>query len=81
MVRTQIQLTEEQYRHLKKRAAAEGVSMAELIRNGVERFLSTPGGLTDDELRAGARELMGKFRSGKNDVAKRHDEYLAEDHR
>lgn len=81
MVRTQIQLTEEQYRQLKKRAAAEGVSMAELIRNGVERFLRIPGGLTDDELRAGARRLMGKFRSGESDIARRHDDYLAEDHR
>lgn len=81
MVRTQIQLTEDQHRKLKKRADAEGVSMAELIRAGVDRVLSAAADPDDDELRARARELMGKFKSGKKDVARRHDDYMAEDHR
>ncbi|MFA5807202.1 MAG: ribbon-helix-helix protein, CopG family [bacterium] len=79
MVRTQIQLTERQARELKRIAAKEHVSMAEIIRRAV-----------DAKIRAGAAEVpweervrramaaMGKFRSGLKDVSKRHDHYLAE---
>ena len=79
MVRTQIQLTERQARELKRMAAREGVSMAEIIRRAV-----------DAKIREGAREIpweervrrarsaMGKFHSGLKDVARRHDHYLAE---
>ncbi|MBU4403939.1 MAG: ribbon-helix-helix domain-containing protein [Actinobacteria bacterium] len=81
MVRTQVQLTEEQYKKLKKKAAIEGVSMSELVREGVDHVLSTRVGPGDDELRTRALEIMGKFKSGKKDVARRHDDYLAEDYR
>ena len=40
MVRTQIQLTEEQARRLKALAAEQGVSMAELIRRSVDTVLN-----------------------------------------
>jgi len=36
MVRTQVQLTEEQAKKVKKIAASRGVSMAEVIRDAVE---------------------------------------------
>ncbi|MDO8691529.1 MAG: CopG family transcriptional regulator [Dehalococcoidia bacterium] len=39
MVRTQIQLTEDQVQALKEVAAERKVSMSELIRQGVERVL------------------------------------------
>ncbi len=78
MVRTQIQLTEDQYRKLKKKAGAMGVSMAELIRSGVDHELSVQATPGDKELKARARELMGRFKSGTKDISRRHDEYLAE---
>lgn len=81
MVRTQVQLTEEQYKKLKKKADIEGVSMSKLVREGVDHVLKTPVGPGDEELRAQALEIMGKFRSGKKDVARRHDDYLAEEYR
>jgi Arc/MetJ-type ribon-helix-helix transcriptional regulator len=77
MVRTQIQLTEEQAAGLKRLAAERGVSMAEVVRDAVEQALAA------DEIaarRARALAVVGKFRDreGKTDVAERHDDYLAE---
>jgi hypothetical protein len=78
MVRTQIQLTEDQVNGLKRLAEIQGVSMAELIRQGVSRLLAQAGALTTRELRARAAQAAGRFRSGRRDVARRHDKYLAE---
>jgi hypothetical protein len=79
MIRTQIQLTEEQVRKLKRAAAAQGVSMAEVIRRCIDRGVAEE--LPDREpacRRAGM--LVGAFRDrrGARDVSTRHDDYLAE---
>ncbi len=75
MIRTQIQLTERQARALRQLATSEGLSMAELIRRAVDRVLAEPG---DEMRRERALAAVGKFRSGRGDVARRHDEYLEE---
>jgi Arc/MetJ-type ribon-helix-helix transcriptional regulator len=75
MVRTQIQLREDQVRRLKRRAAQRGVSMAELIREAVDRSLAS------DDLEARwqrALSVAGKFRSGRSDISENHDEYFVE---
>jgi len=77
MVRTQVQLEERQYSALKAKAAAEGVSIAELIRRGVEMVLD-PASPTPEERISRAVEAAGKFRSGLKDLSANHDEYLAE---
>lgn len=41
MVRTQIQLTEEQSRRLKLLGAQRGVPLAELVKQGVDKFLKS----------------------------------------
>jgi Arc/MetJ-type ribon-helix-helix transcriptional regulator len=78
MVRTQVQLTEEQARGLRKIAAERGVSVSELIRQSVERTLA-------EESRAErwqrALSVMGRYRSEHTDVSTEHDKYLAEDFR
>jgi len=79
MVRTQIQLTESQARELKRLAAARGVSMAELIRQGVDAVLRSKPFPNAEDQRNKALALAGKFRSGKSDISKRHDDYLAAD--
>lgn len=79
MVRMQIQLTESQTRELKRLAAARHVSMADLIRRGVDAILRSNSVLDVAEKRKRALALAGKFRSGKHDVSKDHDKYLAED--
>ncbi len=78
MVRTQIQLTEEQAKKIKKIAASRGTSMAEVIREAVEGAIQSDVGTAAEERRKRALEVVGKFRSGKKDVSKRHDAYLTE---
>ena len=80
MIRTQIQLKEEQVRVLKKLAAARGVSMAELIRQSVDALIrsSTGIGISDEERRRRAIAAAGRFRSGTSDVSSEHDRHLVE---
>ena len=75
MIRTQIQLDEACYRKLQQVARAQGQSMAEVVRLGVDLALA----LYERRKRWGrARSLIGTFASGRRDVAAKHDQYLAE---
>lgn len=79
MVRTQIQLTEEQSRRLKRLAAKHRVSVAEIIRRSVDRTLRSHVLPPDqDELRRRALAAIGCGHSGKRDISEKHDDYLAE---
>ncbi len=78
MVRTQIQLTEEQAAALKRLAAAKRVSVAELIRQGVENLLHSIGTISPEERRKRALAVAGRFHSGISDLSRKHDEHLAE---
>lgn len=79
MVRTQIQLTEAQARALKELAARQGVSMAALIRQGVERIIEDDEETRKEKWRR-ALAVMGRFHDieGARDVSVNHDKYLAE---
>ena len=78
MVRTQIQLKEEQVTALKKIAAAKQSSIAELIRKAVDNIIKT-GAVPDyKERRKRAIDIAGRFRSGNQDISLHHDKYLAE---
>lgn len=78
MVRTQIQLTPEQARKIKRIAASRGVAMAEVIRDAVEGAIRSGAGSISEERRERALKIIGKFRSGKKDVSRKHDGYLTE---
>ena len=78
MIRTQIQLTEEQARRLKRLAADDGCSMAELIRRGVDRLLDGAAADTWEERKRRALAASGRFRSGVSDLSRNHDTYLAQ---
>ena len=78
MVRTQIQLTNEQYESLKRMAQVEGIPMAELVRRGVDKILKSSVAISEEELRQSALEIAGRFHSGKKDLSDKHDDYLAE---
>lgn len=77
VVRTQIQLTEDQARHAKRIAAEQGVSMATVIRQGLDLLLrATETAVTDEERAARAIAAAGRFRSGGGDGAVEHDRHL-----
>lgn len=78
MVRTQIQLTDKQARAIKEIAATQGVSIAEVIRRAVEGIIRSNTKVDREERQKRALEIVGKFRSGKKDISKKHDEYLTE---
>jgi Arc/MetJ-type ribon-helix-helix transcriptional regulator len=78
MVRTQIQLTEQQIQRLRALARARGVSIAELIRQSVDRLLDSQGEVDTEERKRRAIAIAGMFRSGVSDLGGQHDRYLAE---
>ena len=75
MIRTQVYLTKEQHDALHRSAQRSGVSMTEELRRLIDRHLLAKG---DPVL---ARETIFNFvgigESGVQDVAERHDDYLA----
>lgn len=81
MVRTQIQLTEEQARALKRLATDRGVSVATLIRESVDRYVRSAGPVDDQEQRRRALTAVGRFHSGRSDLAAEHDRHLEEAYR
>ena len=78
MVRTQIQLTEEQSQALKRMAASEGKSIAELIRRSIDVMLRSKSAISEDEKRQRAIAAAGKFSSEDVDLSTEHDRYLSE---
>lgn len=78
MIRTQIQLTEEQAEALKRIASSRRVSVAEAIREAVDAMIRATTTIDMEERRKRARAIAGKYRSGKKDISSRHDEYLSE---
>jgi hypothetical protein len=77
MIRTQIQITPEQARALKRLAAKEGKSVAELIRISLDDMLRAGGIKEPDDLRRKASAAAGKL-NGPENLAKDHDDYLSE---
>ncbi|MHC1727400.1 MAG: ribbon-helix-helix protein, CopG family [Syntrophobacteraceae bacterium] len=78
MVRTQIQLTEEQSARLKEIAHAGNKSMAALIRKALDQFLAKQEPDRQALYRRAAK-VIGKYRSGVPDISLEHDRYLEED--
>ena len=76
MVRTQIQLTEQQAARLRRLSSERRRSMAALVRDAVEDLLAAE----DDGVRWG-RALSAVGSAGQDeatDVSLRHDDYLAD---
>jgi Arc/MetJ-type ribon-helix-helix transcriptional regulator len=78
MVRTQIQLPEQQVTALKNLASRQHTSMAELIRRAIDLFTAAADAVDIQEQRQRALAAAGQFRSGRGDLAASHDDYLAE---
>ncbi|MGQ9553431.1 MAG: ribbon-helix-helix domain-containing protein [Anaerolineae bacterium] len=69
----QIYLRPEQLEALRNLSKRRGVSIAELVREGVDRVLSEIPAEEDP-----AWDIIGMFDSGLGDLAEKHDEYLAQ---
>jgi hypothetical protein len=78
MIRIQIQLDEDQATAVKKLAAAQNKSVAELIRMSVDALLATTPLPNVEDGRARALAVVGRFRTGDTDLAEDHDRYLFE---
>jgi hypothetical protein len=81
MVRTQIQLSEDQAKTLKKIAVSRHLSVAELIRQAVDTIIKSSMLVDAEERRKRAIGIVGKFGSGRRDISKKHDLYLADVYR
>jgi hypothetical protein len=88
MIRTMVQLTEEQMKALKEISQARKVPVARLIRESVAQYVVVANKDAErEEKRQRALEFIRKIKSGeiqfhdregKTDVAINHDKYLAE---
>jgi predicted transcriptional regulator len=77
MVRTQIQLTEEQAKKLRELSAASRESVAALIRKAVDQFIIS-GKPDRSTLYRQAKSVVGKHKCDTGDVSIHHDRYLEE---
>ncbi len=78
MVRTQVQLAEEDLASLQQMAAEMGVSVSELVRRGVRSVLEGRSKPSKRELLRRSLNAAGVGHSGRTDVSEKHDQYLAE---
>ena len=78
MIRTQIQLTEEQAKALKKIASRQGKSVAELIRISVDEWIRSSSLIDPEEQRRKAIAAAGKLSGGPADLSAKHDQYFTE---
>jgi len=79
MIRTQIQLTEYESEALKQASRRTGLSIAELVRQSVDRFLDEVGPVAHESRgRLSALQVIGRFHADATDVSLRHDDYLDE---
>jgi hypothetical protein len=77
MVRTQIQLTDEQAKRLRELSATSRESVAALIRKAVDQFIFS-GNPDRSALYRQAEPVVGKYISDSDDISIRHDRYLEE---
>ena len=78
MVRTQIELTEKQMTALEELAKKRRVSISNLVREGVHNLLQSEAIYYNPERKQRALAIAGRFKSGRGDMSKRHDDYLME---
>lgn len=78
MIRMQIRLTEVQARALRSQARFEQRSVADLVRESVSEYLARRRVVDRRELGRRVRDLSGRFRSGRRDLAEEHDRHLDE---
>ena len=77
MVRTQIQLSEDEAAAVKRLAHERAVSMAAVIRDAVDQYVRRESGVSLDERWQRSLGAVGGFRSGGADLSQTHDDEFA----
>jgi predicted transcriptional regulator len=77
MVRTQIQLSEDEAAAVKRLANERSVSMAAVIRAAVDQYVSHEAGVSIDERWQRSLAAIGGFHSGRSDLSQTHDDEFA----
>ena len=75
MVRTQIQFQKKTYESLKTKSKETGKSISEIVRRSLDQTIESQEA---DQKWARALKSMGKFSSGLNSLAEKHDEHLGD---
>ncbi|MCC6585884.1 MAG: CopG family transcriptional regulator [Bryobacterales bacterium] len=78
MVRTQIEITEEQAAGLRTLSVERRQPVAELIRMCIDSFLRNEAVVGREHKIAQAKSAAGRFASSRTDISAEHDKYLAE---
>lgn len=77
MVRTQIQLSEDEAEAVKRLARERSVSMAAVIRDAVDQYVRRESGVSIDERWQRSLAALGGLRSGRSDLSQAHDDEFA----
>ncbi|MCP4655525.1 MAG: CopG family transcriptional regulator [bacterium] len=81
MVRTQVELTDEQSEALASLAAREHVSLGEMVHRAVDLLIQTQHEPKRPDVRRRAIAAAGRYASDRHDVSEAHDQYLAQAYR
>lgn len=76
MIRTQIQIEEDQIEWLRAESRSRGVSISHLIREGINLFRADQRRFPEGK-KARALAAVGRFSSAMSDVSEQHDGYLS----
>lgn len=78
MVRTQIQLDDEQYRELKNISHNINESLSSIIRKSITLFIQFQQNSKTGRYNK-AISIIGKYKAETSDISENHDKYLGED--
>jgi hypothetical protein len=81
MVRTEVELTDEQSEALAGLADRERVSVGEMVHRAVDLLIRTQHEPNRPDVRRRAIAAAGRYSSDRHDVSEAHDEYLAQAYR
>ena len=75
MIRTQIQFEKKTYESLKAKSKETGKGISEIVRRSLDQTIESQG---CDQKWARALNYLGKFSSGLENLAEKHDEHLGD---
>ncbi len=78
MVRMQVELSDEQAQALDRLSVQRGISVADLLQQGVDLIIGAVDSPDWRIRRERALAALGCFASGAGDLAEQHDHHLAE---